>query len=86
MLLDHGADVNEGAPPPIVRTVELEYTTMFGLLIERGAILDMPETGGEAVRRAKVYGLESRLTLLEIHGVPLSFDQIRDHLRATIWK
>lgn len=42
---------------------------MFRLLVERGAILDSPATGLEAVKKARAGGLDSMLALLEEHGV-----------------
>ncbi|PSN64753.1 hypothetical protein BS50DRAFT_678777 [Corynespora cassiicola Philippines] len=69
LLLDHGMDPNKGSPPAIVHATQLEHEAMFRLLIERGAVLDTPETGGEALRRAQEAGLDSMVSLLARHNV-----------------
>ncbi|KAF2189524.1 ankyrin [Zopfia rhizophila CBS 207.26] len=65
LLLDHGMDANQGSSPPIVQAVESEHTAIFELLVERGANLDTPEVGAEAVKRAHDAGMESMLALLK---------------------
>lgn len=72
-LIEHGVSINGGSPPPIVRAVELEHTAMFKLLREHGARLNTPETGGEAVSRAKGQGLDSMLDLLEEEGLGIEY-------------
>lgn len=72
-LIEHGVSINGGSPPPIVRAVELEHTGMFRLLREHGARLNTPETGGEAVSRAKGQGLDSMLDLLEEEGLGIEY-------------
>ncbi|KAF2108408.1 ankyrin repeat-containing domain protein, partial [Lophiotrema nucula] len=69
LLLDSGADVNEGFPSAIVHAVELEHTTIFELLIERGADLTSAGSREEAMRRAKLAGLESMAAQLAEYGV-----------------
>ncbi|KAI3317813.1 hypothetical protein HD806DRAFT_526784 [Xylariaceae sp. AK1471] len=68
-LLDHGADVNTGCPPPIVIAVLKEHLDMFRLLRDHGARLDTPETGGWAMAVADTYGLSSMKDLLVQQGV-----------------
>ncbi|KAK0648248.1 hypothetical protein B0T16DRAFT_388517 [Cercophora newfieldiana] len=69
MLLDRGADPNEGTPPPIVVAVYKEHLAMFRLLQEYGARLDTPETGGCAMAVAKQHGLHSMVQVLIREGV-----------------
>ncbi|KAI1370787.1 ankyrin [Hypoxylon crocopeplum] len=69
LLLDHGAHVNEGYPPPIAMAVFTEHLDMFRLLRDHGARLDTPETGGWAMALAKMHGLDSMVDLLVREGV-----------------
>ncbi|KAI0836714.1 ankyrin repeat-containing domain protein [Hypoxylon sp. FL0890] len=69
MLLEAGAKVNEGYPPPIVLSVFKEDMDMFHLLRQYGARLDTPETGNWAMTMAEFYGLESMVGVLVWEGV-----------------
>ncbi|KAI2635807.1 ankyrin, partial [Hypomontagnella submonticulosa] len=69
LLLDRGADINRGCPPPIVMAVFKERLDMFYLLRERGAELHTPETGAWAMALAKSHGLDSMVDLLVREGV-----------------
>ncbi|KAH6681327.1 ankyrin repeat-containing domain protein [Halenospora varia] len=69
LLVEHGADLNEGSPPPIVIAVQRENMKVFKYLLEQGAVLDGPETGGWAMAFAKNYGLESMVQCLVQEGV-----------------
>ncbi|KAI1774696.1 ankyrin [Hypoxylon cercidicola] len=69
LLLDRGADINNGCPPPIVLAVFKEHLDMFRLLREHGARLDTPETGNLAMALAKSHGLDSMVDLLKHEGV-----------------
>ncbi|KAH8894486.1 hypothetical protein GQ53DRAFT_762584 [Thozetella sp. PMI_491] len=69
LLLDHGADVNKGCPPPIVIAVVKENTSIFCLLRQRGALLDTPETGAWAMGLSRLHGLDSMRDLLVHEGV-----------------
>ena len=69
LLVQHGAGVNDGAPPPIVLAVRNEHVDMFRFLRENGAVLDTPETGAWAMAVAQHYGLESMIELLVREGV-----------------
>ncbi|TLD25533.1 hypothetical protein PspLS_05724 [Pyricularia sp. CBS 133598] len=64
-----GADPNRGTPPPIVLAVQAEYTAMIHLLLEKGAIIDTPKTGGWAMTIAKECGLDTMKQLLVGLGV-----------------
>ncbi|KAK8065031.1 hypothetical protein PG997_011778 [Apiospora hydei] len=68
-LLAGGADVNAGAPPPIVLAVLKEDMDMFRLLRRYGARLDTPESGGWAMSLAALWGLESMVDVLEQEDV-----------------
>ncbi|KAH8886797.1 ankyrin [Thozetella sp. PMI_491] len=74
MLLDHGADVNEGFPAPIVIAVTREHVDMFRFLRDRGATLDTPETGTWAMALAQEWQLDSMREILLREGVPERFD------------
>ncbi|XXG98941.1 hypothetical protein Hte_005274 [Hypoxylon texense] len=68
-LLEAGADVNDGCPPPVVFAILMEDTPMFRLLRRYGAKLDTPETGVWAMVVARLYGLDSMVDLLVQEGV-----------------
>lgn len=69
LLLDRGAAVKEGFPPPIAIAVMRENLDMFRLLQKHGAKLDELETGGYAMAIANVLGLHSMIELLVSEGV-----------------
>lgn len=69
ILVEHGADVNDGIPPPIVLAVRNENTEISQYLISKGATLDTLETGAWAMAFAKVYALDSMVDLLLKEGV-----------------
>lgn len=69
MLVQYGADVNEGLYPPIVSAVRHEDVDMFRFLRANGAILNTPETGGRAMAVAMALGLDSMIDLLVEEGV-----------------
>ncbi|KAI1778445.1 ankyrin repeat-containing domain protein [Hypoxylon cercidicola] len=69
ILLEAGAKVNEGCPPPIVVAVFREDMDMFRLLRQYGAKLDTPETGNWAMAVAQFYELESMVDVLVQEGV-----------------
>lgn len=71
MMLQHGADINRGHPPPIVTAVALEREDIFCELIELGAVLH-GDVGTKAVECARSEGLDSMLLLLKEHGVDTS--------------
>lgn len=68
-LIVAGAEVNFGAPPPIVMAVLKEDMDMFRLLRRRGATLETPETGAWAMAMARLHRLESMADVLEREGV-----------------
>jgi hypothetical protein len=85
MLVEQGYNINEpgdrfpangrrlwnfphALPPPIVSAIELEHVPMFRYLRDAGARFGQ-EICGQAVGRAKAYGLESMLELLAQEGV-----------------
>ncbi|CAJ2505192.1 Uu.00g125860.m01.CDS01 [Anthostomella pinea] len=67
-LLDQGAHVNEGSPPPLVVAVQQEDVASFRYLESRGAELT-PETGAGAMGYAVRHGLESMVDLLARRGI-----------------
>ncbi|KAL8383011.1 hypothetical protein RB595_006667 [Gaeumannomyces hyphopodioides] len=70
LLLGRGrADPNLGTPPPVALAVAAEDGAMLALLLESGAVVDTPETGGWAAALARRAGLESMLDVLEELGV-----------------
>ncbi|KAI1453700.1 ankyrin repeat-containing domain protein [Annulohypoxylon moriforme] len=69
ILLDAGAEVNVGCPPPIVLAVFKEDMDMFHLLRRYGAKLNTPETGNWAMAVAYLYELESMVDVLIQEGV-----------------
>jgi Ankyrin repeats (3 copies) len=72
LATDDRFDINAGAgqyPPPIVSAVQLEHVPMFRFLRERGAMLDTPQSGGQAASIAKGGGLDSMLDILAEEGV-----------------
>lgn len=69
MLINYGANVNEGKPPPIVIAVEKENMEIFRFLRQKGAVLNTPETGSRAMALAKDKGLVSMVTVLVDAGV-----------------
>ncbi|KAF2873683.1 ankyrin repeat-containing domain protein [Massariosphaeria phaeospora] len=78
LLLDNGADPNEGSPNALVTAIALEHKAMFNLLLERGAVLSK-EVGEECVKRAKADGLESMLVFLEEIGVDIVTTWLGSH-------
>jgi hypothetical protein len=68
ILLDAGADVNDGCPPPIVLAVWKEDREMYDLLRKYGANINS-HTGGWAMAIAKREGLESMVQLLVQEGM-----------------
>ncbi|KAI1210104.1 ankyrin repeat-containing domain protein [Annulohypoxylon truncatum] len=69
MLLEAGANVNEGCTPPIILAVLKENMDMFRLLRQYGAKLNTPETGNWAMAVAEFYELESMVDVLVQEGV-----------------
>ncbi|CAG9937357.1 unnamed protein product [Clonostachys rosea f. rosea IK726] len=69
ILIEAGARVNEGSPPPIVVAVFKEDMEMFNLLRHHGARLDTPETGNWAMAVARLYQLDCMARMLEQEGV-----------------
>ncbi|CAH0049016.1 unnamed protein product [Clonostachys solani] len=69
MLIEAGARVNEGSPPPIVVAVFKEDMEMFNLLRGHGARLDTPETGNWAMAVARFHQLDCMVRMLEQQGV-----------------
>ncbi|KAI0891955.1 ankyrin repeat-containing domain protein [Annulohypoxylon nitens] len=69
VLLEAGAKVDEGYPPPIVMAVWKENMDMFRLLRQFGARLDTPETGNWAMAIAQCNELESMVDVLVKAGV-----------------
>jgi Ankyrin repeats (3 copies) len=72
LATDDRFDINAQArkyPPPIVSAVQLEHIPMFRFLRERGASLDTPQCGRQAVSIAKGAGLDSMLEILAEEGV-----------------
>ena len=64
MLINHGQNINEGCPPPIVIAVLKEDLQMFRFLREKGAVIDTPETGPWAMTFAEAFGLDSMIDSL----------------------
>jgi hypothetical protein len=62
LMLDFGVDPNNGDIAPLIGAMESEHTTIFWMLVQRGALGSkiLPE----AQRRAEAQGLESMLVLL----------------------
>lgn len=69
LLVEGGADVNDGIPPPIVLAVRNENTQTFQYLLDQGATLASPKTGAWAMAFAKLYALDSMVELLVREGV-----------------
>ncbi|CAG9998215.1 unnamed protein product [Clonostachys byssicola] len=69
MLIEAGARVNEGLPPPIVVAVFKEDMEMFNLLRRHGARLDTLETGNWAMAVARFHQLDCMVRILEQQGV-----------------
>lgn len=69
MLTNHGADIDDGNPPPILIAVEKENMEMFRFLRQNDATLNTPKTGPRAMRLAKSNGLMSMITVLIEEGV-----------------
>ncbi|KAI0126958.1 ankyrin repeat-containing domain protein [Xylariales sp. AK1849] len=69
VLLQSGADVNFGVPPPIVQAVLKEDTEMIKLLRANGAALDKEGVGAWAMTSARLHGLESMVSLLAQEGI-----------------
>jgi ankyrin repeat protein len=70
VLVELGADVNQGKPRAIVSAISLERKDMFYGLLELGATLD-GESGREALEKAREEGLTSMLALVGEHGVDI---------------
>ncbi|KAI2628168.1 ankyrin repeat-containing domain protein [Xylaria nigripes] len=62
-LVEHGARVDVGTPPPIVIAVQQENEELFAYLEANGA-LSCRETGAWAMAYAQVFGLTSMVELL----------------------
>jgi hypothetical protein len=84
MLVEHkqGADVNHvpqfpigsrrtKAEPPIVHAIMLEHKTMTEYFLNQDGILDIHDSGGEALMRAKAEGLDDAVRWLEDQRVML---------------
>ncbi|VUC32028.1 unnamed protein product [Clonostachys rosea] len=69
LLIEAGARLNEGSPPPIVVAVFKEDMEMFTLLRGHGARLDTPETGNWAMAVAQFHQLDCMVRMLEQQGV-----------------
>lgn len=69
VLIQSGADVNFGVPPPIVQAVLKEDTEMINLLRANGAALDKEGVGAWAMTSARLHGLESMVSLLAQEGI-----------------
>ncbi|KAI1265367.1 ankyrin [Xylariaceae sp. FL1019] len=67
-LVEYGANVTVGTPPPLVVAVQQENEDVFHFLESKGALLD-PQTGAWAMAYATAYGLDSMVNLLCKHGV-----------------
>ncbi|KAI8626423.1 ankyrin repeat-containing domain protein [Xylariaceae sp. FL1651] len=70
-LVEYGADVTVGTPPPIVVAVQQENEDMFHYLESKGALLE-PEAGAAgawAMAYAKVFGLDTMVDLLIKRGI-----------------
>ncbi|KAH8731804.1 hypothetical protein GQ44DRAFT_766860 [Phaeosphaeriaceae sp. PMI808] len=61
---------------PLECAIECEHTSLFNLLIERGAELHTREMEHLCVSRAKINGLESMLKLLKVYGVDVDATNI----------
>ncbi|KAK6829510.1 hypothetical protein PG987_010094 [Apiospora arundinis] len=69
LLLQHGARPNERRPPPVVHAVLMEREDLLRVLLDYGARLDTPETGGLAMRAAKMHGISSMVDFLSRRGL-----------------
>jgi len=69
LLLDKGADVNAGHPPPIVLAVLHRDVGMFRFLREHGARLDTRGTGGLSMAIARMEGISWMVQVLMGEGV-----------------
>ncbi|KAK7999642.1 hypothetical protein PG990_012242 [Apiospora arundinis] len=69
LLLQHGTPPNERRPPPIVYAVLMEREDLLRVLLDHGARLDTPETGGWAMRAAKMHGIPSMMDFLSRRGL-----------------
>ena len=69
LLIERGADVNLGSPPPVVLAIKGENSDMFELLRVNGAVITTPGTGGRAMALVKAEGLETMQDLLARQGV-----------------
>ena len=73
LLVERGADVNAGVPPPISLAVFNEDMELFRYLIRHGASLkgDEPHAGAWAMTFARFFQLHSMRAVLEQYEVPL---------------
>lgn len=72
LLIEHGADVNLGSPPPVVLAIQGENSKMFEPMSASGAVINTPETGGRAMALSEAEGLQTMRDLLASQGVKSS--------------
>lgn len=69
-LVEHGAKIEVGTPPPMVVAVQHENEEIFNYLQSHCPLREQkPETGAWAMAYAHVFGLDSMVELLCKHGV-----------------
>ncbi|KAL2059972.1 hypothetical protein VTL71DRAFT_9794 [Oculimacula yallundae] len=88
LLINHGADVNDGSPPPIVLAIRQENTELFKYLRGNGARLDTPETGAWGMSEARRLKLDSMEVLLIQEGIDAStfFDRVPCFKEYSSWE
>lgn len=85
MLVEYGADVNDGLPPPIAIAVHNENTEIYNYLRKKGAVINTPESRAWAMAFAKFYGLESMAELLVSEGLD-EMDMLQRAPRIEEWR
>lgn len=64
ILIENGADINQGYPPPIALAVRNENVEMCRYLRENGAVLNTMESGAWAMGFAELNGLDAMIEWL----------------------
>ncbi|KAG4433225.1 hypothetical protein IFR05_011279 [Cadophora sp. M221] len=88
LLVEYGANVNDGCPPPIVLAIRQENTSIFKYLRNNGARLDTPDTGAWCMSEARRYRLKSMEVLLVEDGIDAStfLDRAPLAMECSMWE